>query len=117
MISIYVVISSFLAGLLCSMGFGAGTVLILFLTSVLSYGQTKAQGINLLFFIPCALFSLIIYTKKGLIDFKKTIPMILGGIIGIGIGYLLLQKIPTEYLSKLFGGFVVLLGVRQILRK
>ncbi len=97
------------------MGFGGGTVLILFLTGVLSFGQTKAQGINLMFFIPCALISLIIYAGKGLVDFKKVIPMTLGGIIGVAIGYLILQRIPTEYLSKLFGGFVVLLGLRQIL--
>lgn len=110
----YVIISSFLSGLLCSMGFGGGTVLIIFLTSVLSFAQTRAQGINLLFFIPCAVYSLIIYSKNKLIDKSKVIPLALGGVIGVGIGYLLLQSIPTEYLSKLFGGFVILLGIRQL---
>ncbi|MBQ8504011.1 MAG: sulfite exporter TauE/SafE family protein [Clostridia bacterium] len=110
----YIILSSFLSGLLCSMGFGGGTVMIIFLTGVLSLEQTRAQGINLMFFIPCAVYSLIIYARNKLIDKSKVIPLAVGGVTGIAIGYFLLQSIPAEYLSKLFGGFVVILGVKQL---
>lgn len=110
----YIILSSFISGILCAMGFGGGTVLIIFLTTVLSFEQARAQGINLMFFLPCALYALIIYNKEKLIYKKKILPLALGGIIGILIGYLLLEKISTGYLSKLFGGFVVISGLRQL---
>lgn len=98
------------------MGFGGGAVLIIFLTNVLNYTQTAAQGINLMFFIPCAAYALVSYTKNGLVDKKKVIPLILGGFVGIILGYVLLSHIPAGYLSKLFGGFVVLLGINSLVR-
>lgn len=110
-----IIIASFLSGLLCSMGFGSGTVLIIWLTGRLSYTQLQAQGINLLFFIPCALLSLVILSKKGLVNLKKALPVGFGSFFGIIIGHISLPLIPSEYLSKLFGIFVVLLAVRQLL--
>ncbi len=111
---IYTVIFSFISGILSSMGFGGGTVLIVFLTSFLSFPQTKAQGINLLFFIPCAFYSLIAYSKEKLIVKEKIVPLVIGGIIGISAGYFFLQNIPSEYLSKLFGAFLVVLALKQL---
>ena len=46
-----VIVSSLLSGLLGVMGFGGGSVLIIYLTSFLHMEQRQAQGINLVFFI------------------------------------------------------------------
>lgn len=107
-------IASFLAGILSAMGFGSGTVLIIWLTTQLSYSQLQAQGVNLLFFIPCALFSLIFFIRKGLVNLKEVIPLGIGAVIGILIGHLTLPMIPADYLSKLFGVFVVFLALKQL---
>lgn len=112
-----VIISSFLSGLLGAMGFGGGSVLIIYLTSFLSLAQMKAQGINLLFFIHIALVSVIMYRKGKIIDFKGIFPVMLPAIFGAVIGYILLSFIPSTLLSKLFGALLTVMGIRQILGK
>ena len=61
-----IIAASFFSGLLGAMGFGSGTVLIIWLTSCLSYGQLQAQGVNLIFFIPCAAVSLLMQSPTSL---------------------------------------------------
>lgn len=107
-------IASFLSGMLGAMGFGSGTVLIIWLTSYLSYDQLRAQGVNLMFFIPCAAVSLLILWKKGYVEFKTALPIIFGGLAGIFLSRGLLDIIPAEYLKKLFGVFVVIIAVSRL---
>jgi len=112
--SISKIIFSFLSGIIGSMGLGSGTVLIIYLTIFLKLQQTKAQGINLLFFLPCAVYSIIFYTRHGLIDKKPLFKLILSGIPGAAVGYLALNFIPTGLLCKLFGAFLILLALNEI---
>ena len=69
MSTVIAVIAGFLSGLIGSMGFGGGGVLIIYLTVFADTPQIKAQGINLMFFIPCAFLSVIIYTLKKQIKY------------------------------------------------
>lgn len=110
-------IASFLSGLLCSMGFGGGSVLIIYLTSYLDMPQKEAQGINLMFFIPCAVYSVIRYNKDKLIVKDVAKPFILWGLIGVAIGYLIINFIPADYLRKLFGGLLILIGLRDLFKR
>ena len=57
-------IASFLSGLIGAMGFGGGGILIIYLVIFASVPQLTAQGINLAFFIPCSVISVIIYSIK-----------------------------------------------------
>lgn len=108
------IIFSCLAGIIGSMGMGSGTVLIIYLTIFLNYEQTKAQGINLLFFLPCAIYSIVTYLRYGMINKKPLAKLILSGIIGACAGYAVLNLMPTELLGKLFGGFLVLIALNEI---
>lgn len=99
-----------------AMGFGSGAILVIWLTSQMSYSQLQAQGVNLMFFIPCALLSLVILAKKGLVNISEAIPLGVGGAIGIIAGHLVLPLIPSELLSKLFGIFVILLSLQQLFK-
>lgn len=107
-------IASFLSGLLSAMGFGSGTVLIVWLTTFMGYGQLRAQGVNLLFFIPCAALSLFLLSKKGLVDKTDSLPLAAGGTVGVAAGQLLLSGIPAEYLSEIFGIFIIILSLKQL---
>ena len=115
--SLYMIISSLIAGILSSMGFGGGSVLIIYLVNYLQIPQKQAQGINLVFFIPCALLSVIYYKSKGLINLQRTLPITLTAVAGAILGLIILNFIPTNILSKLFGGFLLVFGVIQLFRK
>lgn len=111
------IISTFISGALASMGLGGGTVLVVYLTFFRHMAQLKAQGINLVCFIPVAAFSLIIYKRQNLIEGKTVLPLVIYGIIGAIAGYLLLGAMPEGFLGKLFGGFLVLLSLRELFGK
>ncbi len=96
------------------MGFGGGSVLIVFLTSYFNMPQRQAQGINLLFYLPIALFSVIRYKKDRLIDAKQIKSFLLPGFAGVGAGYAAAALMPTEYLKYIFAAFLIFTGIRQL---
>ena len=107
-------IVGFITGAIASMGLGGGFVLVIWLTIFADVGQKAAQGINLLFFLPIALVSLIVHIRGGLVDkslLKKYIP---GGVIGAILGTLASDIIPSELLRKLFALFLLALGLREL---
>ena len=110
------IIAGFLAGIIGSMGFGGGGVLIIFLVVFSNTPQLKAQGINLIFFIPCALLSVIIYAFKKQIKLKEILPIICGGIVGAIPASFVLNAIHTEYLSKIFAIFLIIMGIASIIK-
>lgn len=114
---IYILIVSFLTGIFASMGLGGGMVLIIHLTIFANVGQLAAQGINLVFFIPIAILSLIIHTKNKLIEWKKIVPTIICGTIGVFIGSMLATSINSDILSKCFACFLIVIGVKEFFAK
>lgn len=109
------ILASFFSGLLGSMGFGGGGILILYLTLVLNLEQVSAQGINLIFFIPCAIMGLILHARHGLINIKRILPYLLSAIPGVILGLYLTNIISSAWLGKIFGIVLVILGVRALI--
>lgn len=109
--SIMKAIVSFLAGLVGSMGFGGGGILIIYLVIFAQMPQIKSQGINLAFFVPCAVISTVIYTVKKQIKYKEIYPVILGGCIGALFAGFFLRSVKTEYLSYAFAVFLIITGI------
>ena len=105
------------SGIIGGMGLGGGAVLIIYLCVFKDVEQLKAQGINLLFFIPIALVAVIIYALKKQIKWKLTIPIAIGGILGAAGGFFLTDIIGGNFTAKLFGGFLILLGIKEIFSK
>lgn len=110
-------IAAFLSGVLGAMGFGGGSILIIYLTLFAHADQLTAQGINLVFFIPCAILSVVINSKNHLVKYRQGMWLILGGLVGIAVGSFLVGVIKTELLSKLFGGFVFIIGIITLFQR
>ncbi len=104
-------------GIMASMGMGGGAVLLIYLTVFKNTPQLAAQGINLLFFIPIGLLSVIIYWKRGEIKFKKIWPFAALGLAGALIGIYLTTLFKGEILAKVFGAFLILVGGFEIFGK
>ena len=106
-----------MSGVIGAMGLGGGGVLLIYLTVFANIPQLKAQGINLLFFLPVGLIAIIIYSFKHLIEWKTVLKMWLGGVFGVGLGFLLAKEVQTELLSKFFAGFLIVFGIWQLFAK
>ena len=69
--NIAALLAGLFSGIIGGMGMGGGAVLIIYLTVFKNCEQLRAQGINLLFFVPIAILAVIIYTfKKQTLDTK-----------------------------------------------
>lgn len=106
-----------LSGFAGSLGVGGGGILIVFLTAFFGFAQRKAQGINLLFFLPIAIVSTFIYIKQGLVKIKPLLPFIALGLFGAGVGVFLSEIISGDILSKIFGAGLITLGIREFFSK
>jgi uncharacterized membrane protein YfcA len=107
---IIICLIGFLSGFIGALGLGGGGVLVMFLTVFLGIGQLKAQGINLLFFIPVGIFAIIFHCKKKLINWKIALPAIISGLIGAALGCFLANFLGAAILRKIFGAMLLLLG-------
>lgn len=108
---------AFLTGIFASMGLGGGMVLIVYLTVFAGFSQLEAQGINLVFFIPIAIISLVLHTKNKLVEWKKAVPAVLWGTAAVIISAWLANRIEQSLLSKAFGIFLILMGLKELFFK
>ena len=86
-------IAAALAGVCGAMGFGSGTVLLLYLTFCLSVDQQTAQGINLLFFLPAALLALTVYLAGRDLPLRRAGGLLLCVLPGAALGYALFRAV------------------------
>ncbi|MGM9522978.1 MAG: TSUP family transporter [Faecousia sp.] len=107
-----------IAGLVCGvfsgLGIGGGTLLMVWMTAVMDMEQRMAQGINLLYFLPTAACALIFHIKNRLIRWRVVIPAVIAGCLTAAGAALLATAIDASLLRKLFGGFLILVGLNEI---
>ena len=83
------------------------------LTLALGVGQQEAQGVNMLAFLPGAILALWVHKRAGRVSFKGCWPMLLLGVLGSALGALAAGWIQTAWLKRLFGLFLMVLGLLQ----
>ena len=112
-----VALIGFCSGIISGMGIGGGTILIpalLFLTEV---NQHQAQGVNLIYFVPTAITALLTHQKRGSLLWSIAKPLALMGLAGAAAGAFLAVSLESEFLQKIFGGFLFLMGLSEIFKK
>ena len=110
-------IAGILSGTAGALGIGGGGVLILYLVLLADVDQVRAQGINLLFFLPCGLIAIIIHAVKKRIKWKLVLPCVAGGLAGVFAGMWVLKSIDAGWLSKIFAAGLILLGLKELFKK
>lgn len=111
---IWDIVAGFFSGAIGAMGLGGGAVLLIYLALFKDTNQLKAQGINLMFFIPVAVLSVVIYAFKKQIKWKTVLPLALSGLLGAAAGFFLSGIIGDKIIAKIFGGLLCVMGVWQI---
>lgn len=109
---------SIAAGLVCGiisgLGIGGGSILMVWMTAVMGLEQRTAQGINLLYFLPTAAAALMLHLKNRMVDWPAAFPAALFGCATAALGASLAQSIDTVLLQKLFGIFLILIGISEL---
>lgn len=105
-------IVAFVTGFLASLGVGGGMILLVYLTLFENVSQIEAQGINLVFFLPIATLAVIIHFKNGLIKLKPLLRAIAAGTVSALIGAAAAEFIGSDILRRLYGIFLIILGIR-----
>ena len=103
-----------LLGFLAGLGVGGGSLLMLWLTVVLSLEHGTARIINLLFFLPSAVIATLFRWKQGNLDTKKVLPAIVAGCIAAAGFSVISTKIDVSLLKKLFGALLLITGLREV---
>lgn len=109
------------AGLVCGVlsgwGIGGGSLLMVWMTAVLSMNQRAAQSVNLLYFLPTAAAALLLHAKNRMVEWKAVLPAAAAGCATAALAAWLAAGLETELLRRLFGGFLILVGLSEIFLK
>ena len=104
-------------GFLAGIGVGGGSLLMMWLTLVLRMEYTSARLFNLLFFLPSAVIACLFRWKQGSLDIKKIFPAVVAGCIAAAAGSYCSTALDLSLLKKLFGGLLILTGIRELMYK
>lgn len=107
-------LAGIVCGVLSGMGIGGGTLLMVWMTAVQNMPQQGAQGINLLYFLPTAAVSLYFHRKNNLLKTSVILPASLMGSVTAALTAWLVRDMDMALLGKLFGGFLLLVGFREL---
>ena len=93
---------------------GGGTILIFLLTTFGAVEQHLAQGINLVFFIPTSIVTIIINLKNKNIQKKTALIVSVAGIVGAIIGAKISVGMDIKNLKKFFGYFLIVIAIFEL---
>ena len=98
-----------------TIGAGGGLIAVPMLKSGgLTQKESHSSAIAVL--LPVSIVSAITYLSAGHVSLSDATPFILPSVGGAIMGTVLLHKIPTRLLKKIFAGFMIYAGVRLFLR-
>lgn len=113
---IFFLLSGLFGGVLGGMGMGGGTILIPVLSIFLSVPQHAAQAANLVSFIPMSIAAIIIHSKKGYIEYRRALKLIVPAVLFSVLGSFVAKQLDGDSLKKLFGMFLILLAVFSLIK-
>lgn len=109
-----ILLIGFLSGILSGLAVGGGTLLVPALVFFSGVNQHMAQGITLLSFIPTSIVAVFIHYRQGNVKPRLAIYLTFGTLAGAIVGSLTAVHIPASFLKRIFGIFLVIMGVYEI---
>lgn len=112
-----IVLIGLIAGILSGLAIGGGTVLVPALVLVIGLKQQVAQGVTLAAFLPTAMIAALTHYRHGNVKTKLALFMAVGTGIGAIGGAILAAEISEGLLRRLFGIFLIAMGLYELLAK
>ena len=104
-------IAGFFSGLV---GIGGGIIIVPVLVYFLHFTQQQAQGTTrFMFLFPIGILGVYNYYKAGYMDWKAAAFMGLTFVIGSFFGSKIAVSIDQQTVKKVFGIFVILIGIKM----
>lgn len=108
-------VSGVLSGL---MGLGGGFIIVPALHFLFGMSQKQAQGTTLALLVPpIGILAAMTYYKQGQVDVKVAALVCLGFFFGGRLGAKLAVGLSNAELQKVFGGAMILIGLRMLFGK
>ena len=107
------------AGILSGLvGIGGGILIVPALVFLFGFSQQQAQGTTLALLVPpIGILAAWTYYKHGFVDIKVAAIIAAGFIVGSLFGARFATGISNDILGKVFGAFLVLVGLKMIYGK
>ena len=101
-----------------ALGLGGGAVMVPLLIYWVGLTQHQAQGtIIALLTLPVFLMAAIRYYAAGNVKLQIAGFMVIGFVMGSLLGAHLVQGVPSPQLKKMFGAFLILIGIKMVFFK
>ena len=101
-------------GFLSGLGVGGGSLLLLWLTQIVLIPQEQARLINLLFYLPAAVISILFRKAQKSLQIKPIRPAILAGCISATFFSIIHSQWDLTLLKRLLGILLIATGIREI---
>jgi uncharacterized protein len=98
-------------------GVGGGIIMVPAMMFLLNVPIKEAIGTSLLVIIPTALAGTFKHHLQGHVDWRIALTLAPLAILGSYFGAWLTTFLPAEVLRRLFGGFLLLVGLRLLFMK
>ena len=117
--TILFILIGIVAGILSGMfGIGGGIIIVPALVYLCGFSQLMAQGTSLAILLPpVGIFAFIEYYRKGQVDVKAGVLIVIFLVIGSVFGSKLAQNLPVEVMKKSFGILMLIISVKMIFSK
>jgi len=112
---VYIIFGFFIGFINSLLGAGGGMLAVpLLKKSNLSQNEAHASAVAVIF--PLTIISASMYLLRGYVEISDALPFIFFGIVGSVIGSLILKRVSPKLLKRIFGIFMIYVGVRMIFR-
>lgn len=111
-----VITIAIITGVISGMGLGGGVFLVPALALLVASAQHEAQGSTLMAYLPTALVAAITHYRHGNVDLPISWRVAGSGLFGAIVGALLAGILPPMLLRRVFGLFLLVLGIYSVLR-
>jgi uncharacterized protein len=104
------------AGILSGLvGIGGGILIVPALVFLFGFSQQQAQGTTLALLVPpIGILAAWTYYKQGFVDIRVAGMIAVGFIVGSLLGARFATGISNDILGKIFGTFLVLVGLKMV---
>ncbi|MFT5169630.1 MAG: putative membrane protein YfcA [Lysobacterales bacterium] len=97
-----------------ALGLGGGTIMVPALIFLFGLTQHQAQGTSLAVMLPPVfILAVMRYYQAGNVKVQMALIISVGFVVGALIGAHYVQNIPAAQLKKIFGIFLVLVGIKM----